>query len=254
MRAAIITIAGISARFNAGIPEDEKILKAIYNGGSAENTLLFHLLKKCSYADCIVIVGGYKYDAMRSFFDKHFADRFPQTVFVQNDHYEDLASGYSLYLGVVEALQKGATEILLVEGDLDIDDGSFERVRDAELSVLTYTTEPIYANKAVVLYRDAEDHYKYAFNSEHGCLMINEPFSCILNSGQTWKFTDMEALRDSNDEFVKRNPDGTNLAIIQGYIDRVDAGEIELVRLDRWVNCNTREDYREILNRWRGEE
>ena len=251
MKTAIITIAGISARFNEGIPEDEKILKAIYNEGSAEDSLLFHLLEKCSYADHIIIVGGYRYDAMREFFDTNLSDRFPQTVFVKNDHYADLASGYSLYLGVREALSLGSAEILFVEGDLDIDDESFGRVRDSEKAVLTYTTEPIYAKKAVVLYQDAEGHYKYAFNSAHGCLTIDEPFACILNSGQTWKFTDMKALEASNEEFAQKNPGGTNLTIIQGYIDRVLAESLELVELDRWVNCNTREDYRKILGYWR---
>lgn len=251
MRTAIITIAGISARFNAGIPEDDKILKAIYNEGSAKDTLLFHLLNKCSYADRIVIVGGYRYDDMREFFDTYLADSFPQTVFVKNDHFADLASGYSLYLGVCEALGFGSTEILFVEGDLDIDDESFGRVRDSKKAVLTYTTEPIYANKAVVLYQDAGGCYKYAFNSAHGCLTIDEPFACILNSGQTWKFTDMKALEESNEEFAQKDPGGTNLAIIQGYIDRVPAEPLELVKLDRWVNCNTREDYRKILEYWK---
>ena len=46
MKAAIITLAGISSRFNEGIPESEKIHKSIYFEGEKKDTILFHLLKK----------------------------------------------------------------------------------------------------------------------------------------------------------------------------------------------------------------
>ncbi len=48
MRIAIITNAGISSRFNEGIPEGEKKLKAIYHEGDMKNTLLYHQLIKCA--------------------------------------------------------------------------------------------------------------------------------------------------------------------------------------------------------------
>ena len=60
MKAAIITVAGISSRFNEGVTEDRKELKAIYSENGSQNTLLYHLLLKCSYADKIILVGGYK--------------------------------------------------------------------------------------------------------------------------------------------------------------------------------------------------
>ena len=43
MRAAVITVAGISSRFNEGIEEDKKCLKAIYTEGNTSDTLLSHL-------------------------------------------------------------------------------------------------------------------------------------------------------------------------------------------------------------------
>ena len=61
MKAAVITIAGISSRFNEGIPEEQKVLKAIFTEDSKEKTLLYQLLRKCAFADLIVIVGGYKF-------------------------------------------------------------------------------------------------------------------------------------------------------------------------------------------------
>ena len=251
MKTAIITVAGISSRFNKGVPENRKELKAIYTESGSRNTLLYHLLLKCSYADRIILVGGYKYEALKSFYQTEFASEFPQVELVKNDHYEDLASGYSLFLGIRKALEYKADEVLFVEGDLDIDNASFECVIQSQKSVLTYTTEPIYANKAVVLYQDVDGRYKYAFNSAHGLLTIDEPVSCILNSGQTWKFLNVGALKTANDEFESFEIDGTNLRIIQRYIEKVPADSIDLIKLDRWTNCNTKEDYRKILNNWR---
>ena len=251
MKVAIITVAGVSSRFNEGVPEGKKELKVIYSEGDAQDTLLYHLLRKCSYADKIILVGGYQYEKLESFCRTEIASEFPQVELVKNDHYEDLASGYSLFLGIRKAMEYNPDEVLFIEGDLDIDDDSFERVAHSEKSVLTYTNEPIYSKKAVVLYQNGDGRYKYAFNSSHGLLTIGEPFSCILNSGQTWKFMNADALKTANDEFEAFEIDGTNLRIIQRYIEKVPADSIELIKLDRWINCNTREDYKNILNHWR---
>jgi len=253
MRVAIITVAGISSRFNKGIPEKEKVLKAVYSENGVENTLLYHSLKRCSFADKIILVGGYKFEELYRYFIHELSYQFPQVVLVKNTHYEDLASGYSLYLGIKKALHCMADEVLFVEGVLDIDNKSFEAVISSEYSVLTYTNEPIYTNKAVVLYRDSEGRYKYAFNSVHGLLTINEPVSCILNSGQTWKFTDISILNRANEEFFRWEKEGTNLSIIQRYINLIPPESIELINLKRWVNCNTRDDYKKINDYWRTE-
>ncbi len=248
---AIITIAGISSRFNEGIEEDKKVLKCLYTEGGKEEALLYHLMKKCSFADHIILVGGYKFEDLCAFYKKDLAEEFPEVTLVQNDHYSDLGSGYSLYLGIQAAVKFDPKEILFVEGDLDIDNESFAKVVDADKSVLTYTYEPIYANKAVVLYKDEKDKYRYAFNSSHGLLTIDSPFSCILNSGQTWKFTQVDKLKAANDMFFENAKEDTNLRIIQNYLD---AGvDIDLVALNRWTNCNTRDDYRKIVSYWEEE-
>ena len=275
LRSAIITVAGISSRFNKGIPEAQHVLKGIYYKEYILDTLLFRLLQKCAYVDNLVVVGGYRYDELLHYAEElqahhgevsvHVAKHeavsetcettgtvgalLKKVQFIQNHHFEDMASGYSLYLGIEKALQNGATEILFAEGDVDTDDASFARVVDAEQSVLTYNREPVYANKAVVLYQNAEGKYRYAFNSAHGLLSIDEPFSCLLNSGQIWKFTDMDALRKANEAFYNEKKDGTNLYIIGKYLD---AGvPCSLVGLERWTNCNTREDYEAILQGWK---
>lgn len=253
MNTAIITIAGLSRRFNEGVAESDRVLKALHTEGGAEDTLLFHLLRKCAFADRIVLVGGYRFDELQDWTER-LRGEFPQAVLVKNDRYADLGSGYSLFLGIREALRGGADEILFAEGDLDVDDASFARAAASRLSVLTYnTSDPIYANKAVVLYADAAGRYKYLYNSAHGLLSIPEPFSCVLNSGQVWKFTEMDMLQDACEEFYRTEREATNLAIIQRYVSRIPAEKIELIHLKRWTNCNTREDYRRILKAWRNE-
>ena len=248
MKIAIITVAGISSRFNDGIAENDRKLKAVFYEDKPQNTLIYHLLRKCDFADKIIVVGGYKIDSLKEYVDSLEDEVKTRIEIVYNEHYKDLGSGYSLYLGLKEAFVHNLDEVLFVEGDLDIDDESFAKVVASKESVLTYTHEPIYANKAVVLYKDADDRYRYAFNSDHGLLTISSPFSCILNSGQTWKFTDMDKLKKATDDFFENSKADTNLRIIQNYLDM--GVEAELVALNRWTNCNTRADYKKILSYW----
>ena len=253
MKVAIITVAGISSRFNEGIPENEKILKAIYTETDAQDTLLCHLLKKCSFVDQIVVVGGYKFEDLYTYYVENLSGEFSNVVFVKNEHYADLSSGYSLYLGIKEAVRLNADEVLFDEGDLDIDGESFDKVVRSEKDVLTYNHEPIYADKAVVLYKNDKEQYQYAFNSSHGMLTINDPFSCMLNSGQLWIFKDVDALSVANEKYYDENKAGTNLVIIQNYIDRRGSDRFDLIGLKRWTNCNTRQDYRKIVSYWEDE-
>ena len=51
----------------------------------------------------------------------------------------------------------------------------------------------------------------------------------------------------------KENKDGTNLRIIQNYIDLESSDGFELIGLSRWTNCNTRDDYHKILKIWEKE-
>ncbi len=248
MKIAIITVAGISSRFNDGIEEEKKVLKCLYSEGDKQETLLYHLMKKCAYADRIIIVGGYKFNDLCTFYKNQLFEEFPNVSLIENEHYSDLSSGYSLYLGIETAFEYNPNEVLFVEGDLDIDNESFKKVILADSNVLTYTLEPIYANKAVILYRDEKEQFRYAFNSSHGLLKINESFSCILNSGQTWKFTNMEKLKVANEKFYAEGRGDTNLRIIQNYLDL--GVDVELIPLKRWINCNTREDYKKIFSYW----
>lgn len=254
MKVAIITAAGISARFNKDIPEEDKKLKIIYYEQDPQKTLLAGLVNKCDFADKIVVVGGYKYDDLKTYIETVFdiATK-DKIILVKNEHFEDLASGYSFYCGLNGAFGSGddIEEILFAEGDLDVDEASFRKVVEVGSSVLTYNHEPIYSNKAVVLYRNAEGKYKYAFNSSHGLLKIDDEFSVILNSGQIWKFDDIDVLKNTTDKFGSGSMTGTNLEIIGDYFDNVESDSVSLIGFDRWTNCNTRKDYREIVKNYK---
>jgi len=255
VKTAIITVAGISSRFNQGIAPEDHVLKAIFSEGENRQTLLAHLLGHCAFADRIIVVGGYRFSDLERYVEAALSQEVRDRItLIRNPHFEDLASGYSLYLGLEEALREEPEEVLFVEGDLDIDRASFQAVVEAGTSVLTCSNEPICASKAVVLYRDSCGRYRYAFNSNHGLLKIDEAFSVILNSGQLWKFRRMDALRRATWRFPESDPNGTNLKIIQDYLDQIPQEEVQILRLRRWTNCNTRQDYRRIRSAWEEEE
>lgn len=252
MKCVIITVAGLSSRFNQNF-NDEKILKCLYYENSPKYTLIYQLLKKVEYADKIIIVGGYKFSDLTQYISEYISQELQQKISViKNTHFHDLSSGYSLYLGISEALKiENLSEIVFVEGDLDIDYESFTHIVNSNKNVLTFNYEPIYSNKSVVLYQNDKNEYKYLFNSGHGNLLINESFKAIFNSGQIWKFKDMELLKFANDSFKKYLIEDTNLAIVQKYLDLITNKEdIELIGLKHWVNCNAREDYKSIKNYW----
>ena len=62
--------------------------------------------------------------------------------------------------------------------------------------------------------------------------------------------SDIEKLKVANDIFYSDNKIGTNLCIIQEYIDQQRDDDPRIIGLKRWTNCNTREDYRRILTYW----
>ena len=254
MKIAIITVAGISSRFNKDVSYDERVLKCLYYEENPQDTLIYRMLEKVSYADEIVIVGGFKFDDLMDYIGEYIpSDIKDKCNLVYNDHFDDLSSGYSLYLGIRESfnISDDISEILFVEGDLDVDMESFENVINSINSVLTTNPQPIYSNKAVVLYQNENDDFVYAFNSDHGLLSINEPFKAIFNSGQIWKFNDMYALKIANDHFKEYLITDTNLGIIQKYFDLIENDKIDVFAFNHWVNCNTRNDYKIIKEYWR---
>lgn len=252
LKIAIITVAGISSRFNKDVPEDEKVLKCLYWEDKPRNTLIYHLIKKVSAYDKIIIVGGFKFQDLIDYISKNISQTLKDKIMIfNNSHYKDLSSGYSLYIGIKEALNfENIEEILFVEGDLDIDEDSFLKVLNSNKNVLTINRNPIYSNKSVVLYQDKNDDYHYLFSSDHGLLTLEEPFKAIFNSGQIWKFKNVELLKIATNYFKENIIGDTNLGIIQKYFALVENKEIEIIELKHWVNCNTHEDYKLIKDYW----
>ena len=67
MKSLIITVAGMSSRFNKDTEED--VLKCLYYEGTPANSLLSIQVHKCfDLVEEIIVVGGYKYDDLEFVF------------------------------------------------------------------------------------------------------------------------------------------------------------------------------------------
>lgn len=253
MTSIVITVAGESNRFNEG--HSEKRLKAIFYEHNPKETILYQLLDKVRGFDQICIVGGYSFTELNQYINSYVEESLRNKIeIVYNEDYQTKGSGYSLYLGLKEVLkQKRVEEVLFVEGDLDVDYESFSKVISAKKNVFTYNNEVICSNKAVVAYTDVNDGLHYIYSIEHGCLKISIPFKQIFNSGQCWKFINIECLKQAMHYFAETCLEGTNLVLIQNYFDRVSFNNRQAIGFKRWMNCNTREDYVKAREGWRKE-
>lgn len=239
-RALIITVAGTSTRFNQSVGGEW--LKCLYFEKDSKNCLLYRILARATKFEQIIIVGGYKYKVLVEYVQGLHDKRI---TLVYNEHFADYASGYSFYLGL-KAVHADIDEITFVEGDLYYDTESFERMQKADGSVLCVNHELILSNKAVVLYFDTNHHPHYIYDTTHKALQINEPFEAIYNSGQMWRFTDAELMRKIVAILSDKEQQGTNLIIIQKYLDAYH-GALAIVPVETWYNCNTITDYRNVL-------
>ena len=239
-KALIITVAGTSTRFNKSV--DGEWLKCLYFEEDSKNCLLYRILERAAEFEQIIIVGGYKYEALEEYVQSLHDVRIK---LVYNEHFVDYGSGYSFYLGL-KAVDSDIDEITFVEGDLYYDTESFERMQKADGSVLCVNYELILSNKAVVLYFDTNHHPHYIYDTTHQALQINEPFEAIYNSGQMWRFTDAKLMSEIVAGLSDKEQQGTNLIIIQKYLDNY-RGELAIVPVKTWYNCNTINDYRNVL-------
>lgn len=239
-RALIITVAGTSTRFNQSAGGEW--LKCLYHEGDKTTCLLYQIISRAMEYDQIIVVGGYKYVDLELYI-KLLNDK--RITLVYNEHFVDFGSGYSFYLGL-KAVSADVEEILFVEGDLYYDTESFKQMQNADGSVLCVNHELIMSNKAVVLYFDTNHRPHYIYDTSHKALQIDEPFEAIYNSGQMWKFSDAELMRDVVKSLSDNEQQGTNLVIIQNYLDRY-TGNLAIVPIEIWYNCNTITDYRNVL-------
>lgn len=249
MKIAIVTLAGVSNRFNEGMLECEHILKGIYTTGGYRQTLLYSILKKCEGIDKVVIVGGYQYQKLVEYIDICRNDFLFQIELVFNPEYKKYGTGYTLKLGLEKCVaEENCTEIILIEGDLYFDAESFQEVVCSTKNVATYNLKSIDARKAVIAYVNEEYKLNYVYSTEHNAIIISEKIWEIYNSGQIWKFVNMECIKQLLVENTLDLWCSTNLKFIEQYFSKVSRNEREMLVLKDWENCNTREDYENCMH------
>ena len=245
MKSLIITVAGMSSRFNKDTKED--VLKCLYYEDTPAYSLIsMQVHKAFNLVDEIIVVGGYKYEDLEKFIRDEMKDVNHKMKLVYNDHYHDYGSGYSLLKGI-EVVSEKADEITFIEGDLFFDTESVEKIIASKKDVISVNNEPILSNKAVALYFDANNYPHYIYDTSHSCLEIHEPFTAIYNSGQMWKFMNPSRVRDICQFLTPEQEKGTNLEIIQKYYGSYKSTQLDIVRINLWFNCNTVADYREAI-------
>ena len=226
MKALIVTVAGMSARFSRSA--GEQIIKCLYHTNSMKESLLYTLLDDSSDIDYFIIVGGYRYEELCKTVREYFEKFSNKILMVENPYYKRYGSGYSLYIGLQKAFETGA---------------------DAKKSVVTVNRDPILADKAVALYFDTSDKIHYIYDTGHNVLTINEPFLAIYNSGQVWKFADKNLTEKIYSQMEQEEWQGTNLVFVEKYFTTLRRDEYELITFNNWINCNTIDDYNRIQER-----
>lgn len=250
MRVLLLTVAGLSSRFAQSL--GRPCLKCIYFEQSFTQSLLYRMVDQSVEFDRYIVVGGYRFDELQESVSRYFPDKLDQMILVKNSQYAEYGSGYSLWLGLKEAMNLNPDEIVFAEGDLFIDRKSFQKVCCAPADVVTSNREPILAQNSVAFYYDEKGQIHYIYDASHRVLQIDGPFTAIFNSGQIWKFSNLERLQQifcsSNDCDWK----GTNLVFIQRYFQGLEQNEYMHIQFQTWINCNTVNDFRKNVKEAEG--
>lgn len=244
MKALVVTAAGASSRFSASL--GRSALKCVYHEGDASQTLLARLLGQIGGAfDRIVIVGGFRYPDLERHVGRLSRDSGLGSVeLVLNERFADLASGWSLHVGLRRLGPAGCDEVVFVEGDLFLDSASVGALALGSGDAVTVSPDPVLADRSVALYLDVDGRPRYAYDAGHGALRIEEPFLGVWSSGQAWRFGDCERLAFASRAFADAGGGGTNLDIVNPYFARCDPSALETVVFREWLNCNTVDDWR----------
>ena len=243
MRTLIVTVAGTATRFNQDT--EKETLKSLYYIDSPRHSLLVQIVEKSRGFDEIIIVGGYLHDELCRFVEEHLADYGNKIKLVYNPLYSTYGSGYSLIKGI-EAVSGTDGEVVFVEGDLYFDNASYQDILRSPLDVVTANHEFILAEKAVVFYVNKLDELHYIYDTAHKELVIPEPVKAVYNSGQIWKFRSIPRLKQVVSSLTEEQMKGTNLEIVQGYLNGLTPVQVDLLPLKTWINCNTVKDYQKI--------
>lgn len=243
-RALIITVAGTCTRFRESIGRN--VLKCTYSEKNHPSILARLVNNNEKFFGKIIVVGGHLFSEL----EKEVKTLKSTNVsLIYNEHYSDWGSNYSLYLGLVEALNDSTIdEIVFAEGDLVLDEISLQRVIESPKSVVTANRDPIHAVKSVAVFQTLQGKFKFIYDPNHRQFSIDGPFVSIANSGQVWKFMNVSVLKNV---MSKQNEDAfrdNNLNIVQKYFDELPGSSVEMLYFNEWHNCNTVEDYRRAFN------
>lgn len=238
MRAFITTVAGQSTRFNQGYADP--VLKCLYHTEKTPECILSRLLRQAAGAgfDRLIVVGGYRYQDLQRMVEEYHD---PSIELVYNPRWKDSGSMYSLYYGALAA--EGASEILFCEGDIITDGESFRRLASAPKDSFAIARDPIFADRSVAAYQSSDDRLHYLFDTNHGALTFPPNVKAIFHSAQAWKISDAETFTRMNVHLTETERRGTNLVLIEQYFQRHPMESLNLITLEHWINCNTREDF-----------
>jgi len=243
MTTLIITVAGSATRFNKDL--DREVLKCIYYEESPKYALLYQLLDKARDLDEYIIVGGYLFNQLETFCNQELQEFRHKIKLIYNEHFLDYGSGYSL-LKATDSLSPNTKNVIFVEGDLFYTEEDFTKIIESKKNVVSINKEPIYANKAVVLYLDTQQHIHYLYDTAHQILNIREPFCAVFNSAQMWKFNDTSYLQRVRKRLTDEQEKGTNLELIDAYFRDIEKDSIDIIPIETWYNCNTVKDYHHV--------
>lgn len=247
LKIMLITVAGMASRFSQSI--GKPCLKCLYHKFDIRESLLYHMLSQNLKIDKYVIVGGFQYDELKSAINQYFGEFHDRIILVKNEKYKEYGSGYSLYLGLEAVREYDYEDLVFAEGDLWVDDESFKHIWNTYGNVITCNSETILADKSVAFYYDIQYHVHYIFDTEHSMLEIKEPFEGIFNSGQIWKFSQRDRVLEAMNRLTEEQWRQTNLCFIQQYFGELSRKEYEIVTFQKWINCNTIDDF-ESIERW----
>lgn len=244
MRILIVTVAGLSSRFSKSV--NRPCLKCIYYEKDIRESLLYRMLEGNPQADKFVIVGGFRFEELKETIDSKFGEFQDKILLIKNEKYEELGSGYSLYMGLKAIKDLEFKEVLFAEGDLWTDTKSCQKIWESREDVITCSREPVLASKSVAFYYDSDYHIHYIFDTGHSMLEIKEPFRGIFNSGQVWKFVQHDKVIDTMESLSMEEWGQTNLKFVQKYFEGMNREEYNRIEFVKWINCNTVEDFDRI--------
>lgn len=244
MKILIVTVAGMSTRFSKSLGRE--CVKCLYYKRGFSESLLYRLLHQPVTFDKYIIVGGYRFPELEEAVRREFPAYAEKIVLVNNTRYMTYGSGYSLFCGLMAAMRFPFSEIVFAEGDLYVDATSFAAVCGSGKDVITCNRDPITANRSVAFYFDLQGRVHYIYDTGHSALEIDEPFLEIRNSGQIWKFANAERLKKAVRSLPEESWRETNLVLIQRYFGEMDREQYNVIPLEKWINCNTVEDFNSI--------